>query len=63
MKSKWYKKYRVMRDGYLGFQVECWRIWFPIWIQVDGCNTHRTIGEAAEWLDNYLKNGNVVARL
>jgi hypothetical protein len=44
--STWWKRYRIVRDNYAGYEVQCWRFWFPVWIQCNLTNTHSTI-EAA----------------
>ena len=53
--SRWWKRYRIVKDGYLGYEVQCWRVWLPVWMQCGfpGANTHRTV-EAAE---HYARNG------
>jgi hypothetical protein len=44
------KEYRIVKDGYLGYEVQGRRWWFPIWMQCyDGeriINTFRTVEEA-----------------
>lgn len=41
-------KYRIVTDRYAGFEVQAWRWWMPIWLQV-GVNTFRTAGDAERW--------------
>ena len=50
-----YKKYRIIRDSYLGYECQTWRVWFPFWIQ-GKTNTFKTIEEA----ENYIKTGGVI---
>lgn len=42
--------YRIVTDHWLGYEVQSWRWWWPIWMQCFGphgfTNTHRTIQEA-----------------
>jgi hypothetical protein len=52
------KKYRIIRDGYSGYEVQVWRIWFPFWIQCGITNTHHTIDEAKKAIGIY--RGDVV---
>lgn len=40
---KWYRRFKIMRDSYAGYEVRVWRAWWPLWLQVDGCNTHTTL--------------------
>jgi len=47
----WYKKYRIITDMYCGFSVQCWRIWFPFWLQIDFTNTFLSLEEAKEALE------------
>lgn len=44
--SGWTVGYRVVTDAYSGYEVQCWRLWFPFWVQAGCTNTHRTIEEA-----------------
>ena len=48
-------QYRIVRDGYLGYEVQVRRWWFPLWIQVGLSNTHQSIERAEKWLDCYLQ--------
>jgi hypothetical protein len=43
------KKWRIVRDNYAGYEVQCRRLWFPFWIQVR-VNTHRTLEGAKDFL-------------
>ena len=49
--AKLYKKYRIITDMYCGFSVQCWRIWFPFWLQIDFTNTFLSLEEAKEALE------------
>ncbi len=37
--------YRIVRDGHAGYEVQLWRWWLPVWLQI-GINTHATIDKA-----------------
>jgi hypothetical protein len=47
-------QYRIVRDLYLGYEVQIRRWWCPIWMQMDFSNTHPSIERAEKWLDCYL---------
>jgi len=36
------KKWRVVRDRFLGYQVDVKVWWWPFWVQKGWSNTHRT---------------------
>lgn len=43
----WMKKeYRIVRDCFLGYEVQVRRWWFPIWVQAGFANTHSSIEKA-----------------
>jgi hypothetical protein len=44
------KKYRVVRDLYLGYECQIWRLWWPFWCQMGFTNTHRSLEEAKEYI-------------
>ena len=45
-----FKKYRVVRDDYAGFEVQYRKIWFPFWIQA--CiNTHSSLEKAIKYIE------------
>ena len=45
-------KYRVITDGYLGFEVQVKYWWFPLmWKQINGVNTHSTLNKAKAAID------------
>lgn len=50
---KW-KKYRIVRDGYAGYEVQTWRLWFPFWIQ-GRTNTHISLESAKKYLQGLKK--------
>lgn len=49
------KKYRIVKDNYAGYEVQCWRLWFPFWLEcwnnLDcNCNTHFSIEQAEKFI-------------
>lgn len=46
--STWYRKYRIVQDSFAGYEVQCWRIWWPIWMQ-GKTNTHSTLERARQY--------------
>lgn len=46
-------RYRIVKDEWLGYEVQSWRWWFPFWIQVGFTNTHQTPEDAEKWLSKY----------
>ena len=51
------KKYRIVRDTYAGYEVQCFRLYFPFWIQC-GKNTSRSVEQAKEEIE--IRKGYVV---
>lgn len=45
-----YKKYRVVRDTYNGYEVQTWRAWFPFWIQ-GKVNSHTSLELAKKYIE------------
>ena len=43
--STWYRKYRITHGRYAGYDVEYWRIWYPLWIPCQ-LITYETIEQA-----------------
>lgn len=39
-------RYRIVRDRYLGFEVQKKVWWWPLWVQVGFANTHATVENA-----------------
>ena len=44
-----FKKYRIVRDSYSGYECQTWRLWFPFWMQ-GRTNTHRSIEDAEKYI-------------
>lgn len=53
-------RYRIVRDGYLGYEVQVWRLWFPIWLECWGnggpANTHTSLEKAQEFIEQHKKS-------
>lgn len=47
-------EYRIVKDGYSGFEVQVRRWWFPVWLQC-GINTHRTLEQAEAYARAHAK--------
>lgn len=43
-------RYRVVRDGYSGFECQKWRLWWPWWTQMNFSNTHPTLERAVGYI-------------
>ena len=58
---KWFKpiRYRVVRDNYLGFEVQRLRWWWPLWLQV-GINTFSSLDRAISYVERIKANTHVV---
>lgn len=52
-------RYRIIRDGYAGYEVQVWRWWFPFWIQ-PVTNTHSTVESAEQWAKRWDELRSVV---
>jgi hypothetical protein len=48
-------RYRIVRDCYLGYECQVWKLWFPFWCQMNFCNTHHTIERAIAFIENQGK--------
>lgn len=50
------KKYRIVADDYNGYECQCWRLWFPFWIQMTEygsfCNSFRDLSSAKAFISN-----------
>ena len=57
-------QYRIVTDGWLGFEVQVKRWWFPVWVQChkySGTNTHKSVSGARSFaLEHSRKGTNVV---
>lgn len=56
-------KYRIVKDGYLGYESQYRPIWWPFWSQCFFCNTHETIEEARLMCEIHAANPNLDRRL
>jgi len=57
------KYYRIVKDGYLGFEVQSWCYLWPFWMECGISNTHTSIEKAEAYArskeearNNYHKN-------
>lgn len=44
------RRYRVVRDNYLGYEAQHWRWWWPFWEQMGVYNTHSSLEDAREFI-------------
>ena len=47
------RKYRIITDNYAGHECQCKRIWFPVRLQIDSCNTFSIIEDAIKFIESY----------
>jgi hypothetical protein len=47
------RKYRIVKDGFAGYEAQVWRWWFPFWTQIGFTNTHSTIEGAIEYIERW----------
>ena len=49
------RRYRIVRDNYLGYEVQSRIWWFPFWLEcrsrIGISNTHHTIEKAKEFIE------------
>jgi hypothetical protein len=57
MKKIKFKKYRIVKDNFNGYECQVWRLWFPFWVQMNFSNTHTSIEKAKCFIEN---NSNTV---
>ena len=48
-------KYRIITDGYSGYEIQYRKWWYPFWCEFGISNTHQSPEKAKEWLIRYLK--------
>lgn len=46
-------EYRIVTDGYLGFEVQIRRWWFPVWLEVGVSNTYSTAESAERFAEGH----------
>ncbi|MDY0251185.1 MAG: hypothetical protein RBR45_14215 [Pseudomonas sp.] len=56
------RRYRIITDRFLGFEVQYTYWWFPFWIELDWTNTHNTISEAKEYIEQD-KQTNIINKI
>lgn len=54
MISTWWRKCRVQRDSWAGYEVQWWYVWFPVWLQYSS-NTHATYEAAMRYAEEHIK--------
>ena len=58
------RRYRIVEDNYLGYEVQSRRWWFPFWLECSSsigiANTHPTIEKAKEFIEKRVNKINVV---
>jgi hypothetical protein len=54
--------YRIVRDTYLGYEVQARRWWLPLWIQCNWpmANTHGSIKRAEAYIESMKRAREVV---
>ena len=50
-------KYRIVKDGYAGYEAQFKRWWFPVWMQCGFCNTSGTVEQARKICDLHSRGG------
>lgn len=50
-------KYRVVRDNWLGYEVQFKVWWWPFWVQCGVANTHSTLEKAISYAQDHKKGG------
>lgn len=50
-------KYRIVKDGYAGYEAQFKRWWFPVWMQCGFCNTSGTVEMARKICDLHAHGG------
>ena len=50
--STWWKRYRITKDRYLGWQVDVWYIYWPFWQQLGFSNTFSTREKALQYAED-----------
>ena len=53
--STWWRRYRIVRDGYAGYEAQVWRILLPIWLQIGFTNTSPSVERAVKICENHAK--------
>ncbi len=49
------KKYRIVRDRYLGYEAQFKTTWWPFWRQCFGTNTAATIDRSKKIIETHMK--------
>ncbi len=59
MISTWWRKCRIVRDVWSGYEVQWWYIWFPFWCQYQ-VNTHSSIDKAKHYAMVKVYKNNII---
>jgi hypothetical protein len=58
------RRYRIVEDNYLGYEVQSRIWWFPFWLEyrdsIGIANTHPSIEKAKAFIETITKHNNVV---
>jgi hypothetical protein len=46
--SKWWRKYRIVRDNFSGYEAQVWELWLPFWRQINFANTSPSVEKAVK---------------
>lgn len=55
-------EYRVVSDRFCGFEVQCRRWWFPLWLQCGVTNTHRSLEEAEKYAEKHARGQGLLVK-
>mgnify|MGYP006268287747 FL=1 len=55
MKNRFEKRYRIVRDHFNGYECQVKHWWLPIWFELNGTNSHRTVELARAFIDTYAE--------
>lgn len=54
------RKYRIVKDSYLGYEVQVKYRWWPFWIMIDGGNTYSSVEHAKAAIKQHKVSGGIV---
>lgn len=54
--SSWWRKYRIVDDGFLGYEAQIKYIW-GVWRELNFSNTHETIEDAKDYCLKHSNKG------
>ena len=53
MKSIFRTRWRIVRDGYCGYEVQFREWWMPFWLEHGFTNTHVSIARAKDYIERH----------